>query len=107
MKRRLAGLTAVAVLLFTVSQGFARGLFITPGTRANNLGGAYVAIANDPTAIYWNPAGLAQLQNSGGEISAFYLANDVKGNTSLANKASLAPDRANGDFPLPNVYGLS
>ena len=28
------------------------------GARAMGLGRAYVAIANDPTAIFWNPAGL-------------------------------------------------
>ncbi len=31
------------------------------GTRAMGLAGAFVAIADDPTAAYWNPAGLAQL----------------------------------------------
>jgi len=28
------------------------------GARAMGLGRAYVAVANDPTAIFWNPAGL-------------------------------------------------
>jgi hypothetical protein len=32
------------------------------GARASGLGEAFVAVANDPTAIYWNPAGLASLQ---------------------------------------------
>ncbi|NOZ62108.1 MAG: UPF0164 family protein [Calditrichaeota bacterium] len=31
------------------------------GARALALGGAYSAIANDASAVYWNPAGLAQL----------------------------------------------
>jgi len=31
------------------------------GARALGMGGAYVAIANDVTAGYWNPAGLARL----------------------------------------------
>lgn len=29
------------------------------GARAEALGGAFVAVANDPSAIYWNPAGIA------------------------------------------------
>ena len=29
------------------------------GARAMGMGSAYVALANDPTALYWNPAGLA------------------------------------------------
>lgn len=29
------------------------------GTRAEGMGGAFVAVADDATAIYWNPAGIA------------------------------------------------
>jgi hypothetical protein len=31
------------------------------GAAAAGMGGAYVAVAEDPTAIYWNPGGLAQV----------------------------------------------
>lgn len=31
------------------------------GARAMGMGGAYVAEVNDPTAVYWNPAGLGNL----------------------------------------------
>jgi hypothetical protein len=30
-----------------------------PGTRAAGMGGAFVAVADDASAVYWNPAGLA------------------------------------------------
>lgn len=33
--------------------------FATLGTRAAGMGGAFVGVADDATAIYWNPAGLA------------------------------------------------
>ena len=36
-------------------------LEIEVGPRALGMGGAFVAVANDATAIYWNPAGLARL----------------------------------------------
>ncbi|MBD3288055.1 hypothetical protein GF337_04565, partial [candidate division KSB1 bacterium] len=29
------------------------------GARAMAMGGAYASVANDPTALYWNPAGIA------------------------------------------------
>jgi hypothetical protein len=29
------------------------------GARAMGMGSAYVAVADDPTALHWNPAGLA------------------------------------------------
>ncbi len=34
-------------------------LLITPGARADGMGEAFVSIADDATATYWNPAGLA------------------------------------------------
>ena len=37
-------------------------LSIGAGARALGLGGAFVAIADDSTAAYWNPAGLCQLE---------------------------------------------
>lgn len=45
-------------------------LKIGVGAKAVAMGGAFTALANDPTALYWNPAGLAQIQNI--EISTTY-----------------------------------
>ena len=39
----------------------AQFLKIGPGARVDSLGGAFGAIADDVTAIYWNPAGLSQI----------------------------------------------
>ena len=36
-------------------------LKIGVGARAQGLGESFVAVANDPTAIFWNPAGLASI----------------------------------------------
>lgn len=52
---------------FTLGQqraGTSSGTFlkIAVGARATALGESFVAVANDPSAIYWNPAGLASLQ---------------------------------------------
>lgn len=38
-------------------------LSIEVGARAIGMGGAFVATANDASCMYWNPAGLARLQN--------------------------------------------
>jgi hypothetical protein len=40
------------------------------GARPMGLGSAYVALADDPTATYWNPAGLAAVR--GTEITAMH-----------------------------------
>ena len=39
----------------------AQFLKIGPGARVDSMGGAFGAVADDVTAIYWNPAGLSQL----------------------------------------------
>ncbi len=33
------------------------------GARAEAMGGAFVAIADDPSALYWNPAGITQIKS--------------------------------------------
>lgn len=38
-------------------------LKIPVGARAEAMGGAYVALANDAFAAFWNPAGIAQVSN--------------------------------------------
>jgi len=40
----------------------AQSLLITPGARADAMGRAYAAIANDATATWWNPAALAYIE---------------------------------------------
>jgi len=41
----------------------AKFLSIGVGSRANGIGNAFVAIANDASAMYWNPAGISQLDH--------------------------------------------
>ncbi len=61
----------VVILLFFVSAGFcfnkvgttaAPFLKIEFGTRPVGMGGAFVALADDPSGVYYNPAGIAELQ---------------------------------------------
>lgn len=44
-------------------------LNIGVGPRAVAVGGAFIATADDPTALYWNPAGIAKNRNSGAMFS--------------------------------------
>jgi len=58
-------LIVLTVMLFSVSSAHSQGeagahcLIIPPSARANAMGQSYVAIADDGTGIWWNPAGLA------------------------------------------------
>ncbi|MCC5918217.1 MAG: hypothetical protein JJU02_12935 [Cryomorphaceae bacterium] len=45
--------------------GFFRDrMYMPQGSRAVGLGGAYTAVANDATAIFWNPGALGQLNGT-------------------------------------------
>jgi hypothetical protein len=71
-----AGLTCAAFLAAGAAEaqfrlgsqraGTSSGSFlkISVGARASGLGEAFVAVANDPSAIYWNPAGVASIQRN-------------------------------------------
>lgn len=79
------------------------------GSRALGMGGAYTGLSNDYSAIYWNPAGLADLKRTEffGEIS----------HLNFNNTATFASQVTEGDqnytrirslgfaFPLPTVRG--
>ncbi len=74
MKKTIVVLLAFA--LFSSTPLFAQGtggvskrgttaapfLSIAQGARAVGIGGAFVAIADDPSAMYWNPSGISDLQ---------------------------------------------
>lgn len=45
-------------------------LEIGPGSVATSMGGAFVSVANDATALYWNPSGIADFTNN--EVTIFH-----------------------------------
>lgn len=72
-------LTAIVCLVQTICLGGESGgskpgafLRVGVGSRALGMGGAFVAVADDATASYWNPAGLGLVREL--QISAAYTA---------------------------------
>lgn len=61
----LAGLIATA----SATTASVIWLSITPGARANGMGESFTAIADDATASYWNPAGLALIAPETQEVT--------------------------------------
>ena len=49
---------------FAIDKFAAEFLKIGVGARALGMGGAFVSVADDASAAYWNPAGLVQLEHS-------------------------------------------
>ena len=68
MKRTLAVTFALIMVLSAVALADGIGAFSAfkngIGARALAMGGAFVAVADDATATLWNPAGLAQLDDT-------------------------------------------
>ncbi len=62
-------LLAAVALLLVPSLGWGAGFALFEhGNRAMAMGGAFTAVADDPSAIYWNPAGLAFQQDKGIQV---------------------------------------
>ena len=69
--------TKIAIVVFSLSLSYgqitgsvsnvattaASFLDIGIGARSLSMGGAFVAIADDPTALYWNPAGIVNIES--------------------------------------------
>lgn len=55
-------------LLYSASSTGAQFLKLAAGARATGMGESFVAVANDATAIFWNPAGISSLTSK--EFSA-------------------------------------
>lgn len=66
---------SVIILVITASTSYPQGaskvattggqfLKMEPGSRAMGMGGAFVAEANDASAIWWNPAGMSHLEKN-------------------------------------------
>jgi long-subunit fatty acid transport protein len=76
--------------------------FAGVGVRAMGLGGAFVGVADDFTAVYWNPAGLAQIRHR--EVQMAFLRNSRK-NKSAFNGAPGFSELSNTRFgSLGGVY---
>ena len=88
------------LLLLALPRLAAAQAFQTVGTRAQGMGGAFVGVADDATAVYWNPGGLA---------AGAYFSLVLDGNTGKAVPAGRSAGRGGGwllALTLPAV-GLS
>src|SRR5438552_521994 len=53
-------------------------LLLGAGARGLSLGGAYAALATDISALYYNPAGIAQLTHPGAMVSTYSYVADTR-----------------------------
>ncbi|MBN1466439.1 outer membrane protein transport protein [candidate division KSB1 bacterium] len=74
MKRAISLLTVLCLTLSATTTLFAAGVDLTGvGARATAMSGSYRAIADDWSAMYWNPAGLAYTTGLGAGLSVDFV----------------------------------
>ncbi|MFH1865505.1 MAG: hypothetical protein ABIK85_06440, partial [Candidatus Eisenbacteria bacterium] len=62
-------IACLAVLVLGPALALANGFYMpTVGSRAGAMGGAFIGLADDYSAVYWNPAGITQIK--GMEVTA-------------------------------------
>lgn len=81
----------VALIALVVAGAFAVGasanfVDVDTGARAMGMGGAFVAVADDVTALHWNPAGLAGLDR----IQVFGMRTSVYGVDAISEDSAIA-----------------
>ena len=81
-------LVALAVPAMAQQSAGGASLFISPSARADGMGRAFVSIADDPSATWWNPAGLGFQKDAAVQT----------------NYAKLVPDLADDVFHLYLSY---
>ncbi|OGC10199.1 hypothetical protein A2V82_12840 [candidate division KSB1 bacterium RBG_16_48_16] len=68
------GIVLLGCVFFLTSQLFAAGVDLTGvGARAQALGGNYRAVADDWSAMFWNPAGLVQTEGWNAGVSTEFI----------------------------------
>ncbi|UCF65644.1 MAG: outer membrane protein transport protein [bacterium] len=79
------------------------------GARALGMGGTYTAVSDDYSAIYWNPAGLAQIRKSEFFLgfSHLYQSNEIDFNGSNTTSSTSATkfNSIGLVFPVPTYQG--
>lgn len=116
MKRKINSSVFIIIAVFTgiYSQSAYDAVYLAGneqgfGARARSIGGAYTALADDYSALYWNPAGLGYLQKSQFNLE---LSNQTINNSSIysgnpnSDKQTYTNLNAIGlALPLPTTRG--
>jgi long-chain fatty acid transport protein len=105
---RLTASLTVTCLLAT--SAFGSGFLIPEqGAKASAMAGAFAATADDPSAIFYNPAGIAQ-QREGLSILAgttlINFTNEFTGDPNSPVTSGVSAEYNRHTFNIPNMYGI-
>jgi long-chain fatty acid transport protein len=98
----------IAVLLGVAGNAAGSGFNLyEAGARGTALGGAFTATADDGSALFYNPAGIAFLEGTTIDLSIVPVIPDAKFTGATLPHATGAPPRGQTKskvFPLPGIY---
>ena len=101
-------LALLVVLLFAATPAMAGGFRLPEaGAKAMGMGFAFTAQANDPSAIYFNPAGIIQLEGTNTKVGVTYIKENggtFKGITPLTGGLTVSETQKDLDFFVPNAF---
>ncbi|HPF36015.1 outer membrane protein transport protein [bacterium] len=98
--------TITVCLLFAAGTALAGGFNIyEAGARATAMGGAFTATADDGSAIFYNPAGLAFLEGSALDLNLMPVVPAAKFTGAYAPDGTFASgETVDQSFPIPGLY---
>lgn len=87
-------------------------LIISQGSRASSMGSAFVAVADDPSALFWNPAGIARMEQNGFMVDrtewiADLAYNYIAGSLNLGNFGALGISFITSDYGEMDVRTIA
>lgn len=101
-------LSVLVVLMLTATSASAAGFRLPEaGAKAMGMGFAFTAQADDPSAIYFNPAGLTQLEGQNVKFGVTYVRENggtFTGTTPLTGGASVSETQRDLNFYIPNAF---
>jgi long-chain fatty acid transport protein len=104
---RLTILTFMACLLSATAFGAGFSIF-EQGAKASGMAGAFVATADDPSAVFYNPAGLAQQRSLSvlGGATFINFTNEFNGDPNSPVTAGVDAKYNRHTFVPPNMYAI-
>jgi long-chain fatty acid transport protein len=101
-------LAVLLILVLTAGTSFAAGFRLPEGgAKAMGMAFAFTAQADDPSAIYFNPAGLTQLQGQNVMLGVTYVREngaEFTGSTPLTGGSVVNETQKSLNFYIPNAY---
>ena len=107
--RSLRLITLTALLCIVATGAFAAGFSIfEQGAKASGMAGAFAATADDPSAIFYNPAGIAQQRQLSVLSGATFInfTNEFKGDPNSDYTGGAEGKYNRHTFVPPNMYAI-